>query len=411
MLSIAQALQAIMDAISPLGPERVELGAALGRVLFESLVAREDAPPFDASAMDGYAVRASDLGAASEAAPVTLPVLGESRAGGPWPPPLARGSAARIFTGAPMPEGADAVVIQEHVEREGARARFRTAPAPGANVRTRGEECRAGDPLLPRGAILGPGEIALAASQGFAALVVHRAPSVAILTNGDELRDPDEPARPGSIVDSNAPAIAAAVREAGGVPLVLPRAPDRLDVLTARIREGLRADALVLCGGVSVGEHDRVHRALESAGVATRFWKVSIKPGKPLVFGLAGTTPVFGLPGNPVSAWVTFEVFVRPALRRMQGDPRPFRHAVQARLAAAHRHAKGRTELARARLSWEGDHAIAHLHPLQGSGAIVSIANVDALVVLPADRDHFEAGEQLYAIPLALPRAFASPFG
>nr|MDQ3037908.1 molybdopterin-binding protein [Myxococcota bacterium] len=173
---------------------------------------------------------------------------------------------------------------------------------------------------------------------------------------------------------------------------------------------GLRADVLVLCGGVSVGDHDLVHRALEQAGVVAQFWKVRIKPGKPLTFGLAGKTPVFGLPGNPVSAWVTFEVFVRPALRAMQGDARPFRAAIEVELAAPHRHAPGRTELARARLEWIDGRPRAHLFPKQGSGSTQSIAGADALVVLPADAERFEAGARLQALVLGSPRADRRPF-
>jgi molybdopterin molybdotransferase len=411
VLTPGEALEAILAAVRPLEVERADVSELSGRVLAEAIAATEDAPPFDASAMDGWAVRAADLAGASDGAPVALAARGESRAGGRWPEPLGAGTAMRIFTGAPVPEGADAVVMQEVVERDGEGARFRAAPQGGANVRRRGEDHRAGEPLLPAGATLGAGEIALVASQGLASVAVRRAPRVAVLTTGDELRDPGEPARPGSIVDSNGPMVAAAVREAGASPRVLPRAADELAILTALVREGLRADVLVLCGGVSVGDHDLVHRALEEARVEAKFWKVAIKPGKPLTFGIApGGTPVFGLPGNPVSAWVTFEVFVRPALRKMMGCSRPFRRAIDVALGGSYRHGRGRTELARARLSSDGSRAVAHLHPRQGSASIASIAGADALVVLPADREAFSAGDVVRALVLGGPGSDEAPF-
>ncbi|MDQ3036617.1 MAG: molybdopterin molybdotransferase MoeA, partial [Myxococcota bacterium] len=222
MLEIDEALAAILDAITPLAVERVALGEGLGRVLAQSVSAREDAPPFDASAMDGWAVRSAEL----TSAPRELPIRGESRAGGAWPDALAPGTTMRIFTGAPMPAGADAVVMQEDVEVRSGSAQFRVAPRPAAHVRARGEDLRAGDPILALGATIGSGEIALLASQGIGEIAARGRPTVAILTNGDELRDVGDAPRPGSIIDANAPAIAAAVREAGGVPLVLPRAPD-----------------------------------------------------------------------------------------------------------------------------------------------------------------------------------------
>ncbi|AKF06345.1 gephyrin-like molybdotransferase Glp [Sandaracinus amylolyticus] len=409
MLSIADALESILASIPTLGAERVSLDDALGRVLAAPVFARHDAPPFDASAMDGWAVRTADLASASDAAPIALEPRGESRAGGEWPEAITARTTMRIFTGAPVPEGADAVVMQEDVDAYDGAVRFRRVPAPGAHVRARGEDLAVGAEILALGARIGAGETALLASQGVTSVDVLRAPRVAVLVNGDELRDPGEPARPGSIFDSNGPTIAAAVREAGGVAIRIPRAPDELEALTARVREGLRADALVVCGGVSVGDHDLVHLALAAAGVEARFWKVAMKPGKPLTFGLAATTPVFGLPGNPVSAWVTFELFVRPALRRMMGDPRPFRRVIDVELGHAHRRSTGRVELARARLEWRDGRAIASIGAKQGSGSTQSIANVDALLILPADVGTIEQGARLRAM-LLRDASDASPF-
>lgn len=416
MRSIADALADILPAFQPLGSERVGLDAALGRILSAQVLAREDSPPFSNSAMDGYAVRAADVAGAGPATPVSLPLVGESRAGGAPPPALAPGSAMRIFTGAPLPAGADAIVMQEDTEREEDRVAFLLAPPVGHHVRARAEDIAAGSELLPAGTRLGPGEVGLLAGQGHAALTVGRRPRVALLSTGDELRDVSDPPAPGTIVNSNAYALAAQVREAGGVPWVLPICPDRLEPTVAAIHAGLTADVLVSIGGVSVGDYDLVKEAFQAAGVTQQFWKVSMKPGKPLSFGLASAgrarpVPVVGLPGNPVSAMVTFEVFVRPGLRRMLGDPLPFRAAVTVRLAEAARHSTGRTELARARLATDAEGLVAHLHPRQGSGSLSSMVGVEALVVLPADQASFAVGERLRAVLVSdAQRAAESPF-
>lgn len=409
MLSIDDALAAILAEVSPMAAEELPLDRALGRCLAAPIAAREDAPPFDASAMDGWAVRAADLRSIEVAgAPVALAIQGEeSRAGGPLPEALMEAHALRIFTGAPVPAGADSVVMQEVCERRDDRVLVREPAKLGQHVRRRGEDVRAGEPLLEPGALLGSGELALAASQGIARVSVHRAPRVAILTNGDELRDVGDPARPGSIVDSNGPMLAALVREAGGEPVVIPRAPDDLAVLTSRVKDGLGHDVLLLAGGVSVGDHDLVHHALREAGVEARFWKVAIKPGKPLTFAHTEGTPVFGLPGNPVSAWVTFEIFVRPALRTMLGDRHPLRAWIDVELERDAKHPRDRTEFARASLTWRGGAPpLARLHAKQGSGSVPSIAGVDALVVLGPDRERTRAGERARAIILraSMPR-------
>jgi molybdopterin molybdotransferase len=400
--SVDDARAEILAAFAPIGQERVALLSGLGRFLSQDVEARSDAPAFDNSAMDGYALRASQTTDASAAAPVTLPVVGESRAGGPPVAPLSAGSAMRIFTGAPMPADADAVVLQEDTRRDGDRVLVLEAARPLAHVRTRGSDLRAGARLLPAGARLGAGELGLLASQDYPSVTVHRRPRVAILSTGDELRDIGEPARPGSIVNSNAYALAAQVLEAGAEPWVLPPCKDVLADAQRAIEAGLSADVLVICGGVSVGEYDVVRDALVAAGITLSFWKIQMKPGKPVAFAQKGRVPVLGLPGNPVSAWVTFELFVRPGLRKMLGDPQPERPRPQVQLAAAHTRRPGRTEFARARLTQGERGLLAELLPRQGSGSLPSIAQVDALVILPAERDQFAAGEWLEAV--ALPR-------
>ncbi|HJL17887.1 MAG TPA: molybdopterin molybdotransferase MoeA, partial [Sandaracinaceae bacterium LLY-WYZ-13_1] len=384
IIPIADAIDQLLPRFEPLPAERVPLDRALGRFLAAPLAVREDVPGFDNSAMDGYAVLASDVAGASADAPIALPVLGESRAGGPPPGALREGTAMRIFTGAAVPEGADAIVIQEDTERKDQQLSVRASSAPGKHIRRRAEVLAAGDVLLEPGAALGAGEIGLCASQAHAFVPVHRRPRVAILSTGDELREIGEPPRFGSLIDSNAHCLAAAVRAAGAEPTLLPLGADDLEVLTAGVRDALAShDVLLSTGGVSVGAYDLLHRAFADAGVQEVFWKIRVKPGKPVRFGVAGRVPVVGLPGNPVSALVTFEVFVRPGLRRMLGDPRPFRPLIDAVLAAPMRAPKSRTELARVRFEDHGPPPRAVPHPARGSAALNSLVALDALAVLP----------------------------
>jgi molybdopterin molybdotransferase len=413
MISIAEAIDLVFPRFSPRPAERTPLDRALGRFLAAPLRVREDVPGFDNSAMDGYAVFASDVAGAAKETPIVLPVEGESRAGGPPPGALREGAAMRIFTGAPMPEGADAVVIQEDTAREDRRVSVFASSPPGKHVRRRAEVLATGDVMLEAGAHLGAGEVAVCASQGYAFVPVRRRPRVAILSTGDELREIGEPPRPGSLIDSNAHGLAAAVREAGGEPQLLPLGADDADELTARVRDAIASnDVLLSTGGVSVGEYDLVHEAFRRAGVEEVFWKIRVKPGKPVRFGVAGDVPVVGLPGNPVSALVTFEVFVRPGLRRMLGDPRPFRPLVDVELAQPMKAPKGRTELARVRFE-EGAGALprAVAHAPQGSGALTSLVDLDALVVLPEGAGELPAGATARAVAVRSVRGLpASPW-
>jgi molybdopterin molybdotransferase len=395
MRSIGQALREIVPHFAPLGAARVPLQQARGFVLFEDVFARADLPGFDNSAMDGYAVRHGDLSTGAR-----LPVVGESRAGGTPPPALRPHTAMRIFTGAPVPQGADTVVMQENTTIDDAGAAFDPPPKPGANVRRRASDLASGALALPRGQLIGPGEIGLLAAQGQHTVAVYQRPRVAILSTGDELREVGEHP-PFTIVNSNAYALAAQVEETGGLPWILPIAADRLDDLDDKLAQALRADIVLSAGGVSVGDYDLVAQALENAGVELRLWKVAIKPGKPLLFGTAGRVPVVGLPGNPISAMVTFEVFVKPGLRRMLGHPTPYPGLVQVELEREHRHSVGRTELARARLVRGDDgRLIARLHALQGSGSLPSMCGIDALVVLDSDVAHYASGARVRALVL-----------
>ncbi len=381
MLELDAATALLLARFAPLPAERLPLGEAQGRFLAGALQARRDDPPFDNSAMDGYAVRAADVEGASEASPSQLRVVGESRAGEPCAHGLGEGEAIRIFTGAMVPEGADAVVMQENTAREGDALSVRVPSPVGKHIRRAGEVVRATGGLLGRGAELRAGEIAFAASQGHAIVPVHRRPRVAILATGDELDELGSPPRSGGIYDSNTHGIAAAVREAGGIPQLLPLGADSPERLLELVEEGLRADLLISTGGVSVGDYDLVHGAFEAAGIEEIFWKVRMKPGKPVRFGVSKRgVPAIGLPGNPVSALVTFEVFARPALRTMIGDASPHRERIRVQLSRPMRAPETRTELARARL--EGD--VAHPASRGGSGNMTSLVGLDVLVILPA---------------------------
>jgi molybdopterin molybdotransferase len=399
--SIGQAQRAIVESVTPLASEEVALVQARGRVLASDVLAGRDLPGFDHSAMDGYAARHAEL--SSQGA---LPVRGESRAGGAWPEPLAAGCAMRIFTGAPLPEGADTVIIQEDVDAERGSPHnaihVRELPKLGSNIRRRGSDLAVSALALPLGQLIGPGEIALLAALGCARVATYRPPRVAIVCTGDELREVHEALPPGALVNSNAYMLAAQVEDAGGIAAVLPSAPDRIEVIIERFEQALAvSDVVLTSGGVSVGDHDLVAEALVRAGVETRFWKVAMKPGKPLLFGMRGAVPVLGLPGNPVSAFVGFEVFVRPLLSRMRGLSAPYPALTPVRLAQDHRKSKGRPELARGALapSTSGDgELIAHLHARQGSGSLPSIAQVDALVFLPGDASELPSGALLTAL-------------
>jgi molybdopterin molybdotransferase len=337
--SVDEARAEILSAFAPVGVERVSLLSALGRFCASELVAAHDLPAFDNSAMDGYAARAVDLVNASAQTPCRLEVRGESRAGEAPAKPLEPHTVQRIFTGAALPHGADTVELQENVAREGDVVTFQRPLVAFANVRRRGSDVARERTLLAAHSPLGAGELALLAGQDVASVDVFRRPRVAIVCTGDELRDIGAPARPGAIVNTNAYALTAQVLEAGAEPLLLPSAPDVQSAIEARLREALVADVVVLSGGVSVGDYDLVRPALAAAGVALDFWKVRMKPGKPLSFGRHGHKPVVGLPGNPVSAFVSFELFVRPGLRKMLGDLRPWRMQLPVRL----RHDLGRS--------------------------------------------------------------------
>lgn len=317
MISVEDAVAQILADTAPLAPSRVDLLSAAGAVAAAEQRARYDLPPFDNSAMDGYAVRAED-GATPRR------VVGTIACGDlPGAFSVKPGEAARIMTGAPLPPGADAVIMQEEATRDGDLVSFSSPAAPGQHVRRRGADVEAGEVILPPGTPLSAAAIAALASQGRSFVLVHRRPQVAILSTGSELVEIDEAPRPGELINSNAYALAALVREAGGEPVVLGVARDDRAETEALLARARFADLLLTSGGVSVGEFDYVKESLDALGYTQRFWKVAMKPGKPVVYGLLGPMPVLGLPGNPASCQVSFCLFARPLIRRLLGDPHP----------------------------------------------------------------------------------------
>ncbi len=398
MLTYDEALARVLADAPFTGRERIALADAPGRVLCDDVLARAPQPAFDHSAMDGYALRLDDLIARDDR---TLAVQGESRTGAGVPAALTEGRACRIFTGAMVPDGADTVVMQEEVARDGDHATFARVPKRGEHIRRRGEDVRAGDAVLRAGTRITPYQTALLASVEALKVTVARRPAVAIVSTGDELREAGDEARAGSVVDANGPALAALVRACGGAPRVLPFARDTLADTERALTEALAQSDLVLTvGGVSVGDHDVVRAAMERAGVSLDFWKVAIRPGKPLCVGTAGRTRVLGLPGNPSSALLTFTLFGAPLLRAMQGDRSPVAPRFEATLDGVIRHQPGRLSFVRARRESVGGTVVVRPLSNQASGAVTSFAWADTLVLVPAEREAPASGERVQCMGL-----------
>jgi len=388
VIPVGEALARVLEATPVLGAERTAILAALGRVAAADVVSRRTVPAAPYSAMDGYAVRHGDV----SAAPAHLRIVAVEPAGTVVTTAVERGTAVKLFTGSVIPPGADAVVRIEDCEEEGDRLLVR-APVPlGANIRAAGEDVEPGQVVLARGTVVGPADVGVLASVGRSSVLVHQRPRVAILSTGSELVEVDDVPGPGQVVNSNAYGLAAAVREAGGEPVVLPIAPDRLDEIRASVAQAARADVVVSTGGVSVGDLDFVKDALEAASFERLFWRVAQKPGKPLLFGRLAERPFFGLPGNPVSALVCFALYVRPALRRLQGHRRVHLPVVRARLAAPVRKTRGLTEFVRVSLSDGPDGAIATAARSQSSGALSALGGGAGLLVGAAELAELPAG-------------------
>ncbi len=417
MMRLEEALDRMLAGVEPLPAEPVDLAKALGLVLAEPRSARHTLPPWDNSAMDGFAVRAADVGGAAGDRPVRLAVAGEVAAGSSPSGTVQPGQALRILTGAPVPPGADAVVPVEDTDAPLGAAvlpttvEIRRSVEPGAHIRRRGSDLREGDPLLEVGIRLGAVELAIAAAGGHGRLPAHRRPVVAVLATGDELVPPGADLGPAQIPESNTVALIAQAREAGAQAKPLGIAPDRLEVVTQRLREGIeQADVVVVSGGVSVGAHDVVKDAFAALGKMD-LWRVAVQPGKPLAFARAvdpGTgrqVLLFGLPGNPVSSFVTFELFVRPIIRRLAGHADPLaRDIVRARLAEPVTKAPGRRAFLRVRLTRGAAEVsegwLARLTGGQGSHVLSALAAADGLAVVPEEVEGLPAGTDVEVIVL-----------
>jgi len=407
VIPVEEALERILSRIAVLGDERVALIEALDRVLAEPVVAERDVPPWPNSSMDGYALRAADTGGADPARPARLTLAGQVAAGRLAERPLRPGETFRIFTGAPLPEGADAVIPQEDVTVEGTSVRVPRALRSGDYVRPRGEDMRPGDRLFEPGRALSPADLGVLATVGRSRVAVIRRPVVGILSTGDEIADLGTPIGPGQIPNSNTYSLMGQVRAAGAEPLNLGVARDRQDEIEARLAWGLGADLLISSAGVSVGDHDHVKAALGALGAEQHLWLVDMRPGKPVTFATLPaspkrTLPIFGLPGNPVSAMVTFELFVRPAIRRMSGHARLGRPVRLARALAPIDNPGRRRGYLRVALSEEDGVLGARLTGEQGSGILRSMSAADGLAIVPGDTT-VGAGE---TVPVMLLREF-----
>jgi molybdopterin molybdotransferase len=405
VISVEEALERILARVGVLGDEQAPLTHALHRVLAESVVSSLDVPPWPNSSMDGYALRSADTRRASAPAPVRLAVSGRVAAGHVAERAVGPGEAFRIFTGGPLPEGADSVIPQEDVTVEGEAIVVSRPVNTGDFVRPQGEDMRAGEGVLERGRSLGPAELGLLAALSRSQVRVLRRPRVGVLSTGDEIVDLGGHPGPGQIPNSNTYSLMAQVEEAGGDPVSLGVAPDRLEEIEARLRWGLDCDLLISSAGVSVGEHDFVKAALERLGAEQHLWLVDMRPGKPIAFATIPSSgkralPVFALPGNPVSAMVTFELFVRPALRRLGGHARIQRPVVRAHTEAPIPNRDRRRGYLRVTLSVSVDGGYrARLTGGQGSGILRSMVAADGLAIVPGGTT-IEAGAEVPVILL-----------
>jgi len=394
MLSYEQARSKVVEEVGKRkGPRATTVASvweALGLVLAQEVTTDREYPPFNRSTRDGYAVRSS------EAAPgAQLKCVGEIKAGDTVREALASGTCLQIMTGAAVPANADAVVMIENTSREGNFVRFERNAQAGQNIVARGSEAAAGKTILMRGMRLGFAELALAAQVGAVQLQCAQRPRVAILSTGDEVVLIDETPGPFQIRNSNSVSLAAQVRIAGGEPVVLGNAADRIEDLGEKIERGLREDALVLSGGVSMGKYDLVESVLKAMGAEFFFDTVAIRPGKPAVFGMCQGKPVFGLPGNPVSTMVTFELFVAPAIDLLSGAEVRALPLVEARLAEAMKEKPGLTHFLPARMEWRGTAPEVKALRWQGSGDIAALAKANCFLVVPAYLEKMETGESV----------------
>lgn len=389
--SFEDARSTILDNVHPLPAQALPLLEAVGLAVAEDVLAPRNMPLWDNSAMDGFAVRSQDCDGQTLLQIIGYLPAGESAAGRD----VAAGTAIKIMTGAPVPAGADAVVPVEETDEDGDQVLIKTQVRPGDHIRYCGEDVQAGELSIAAGTLLRPVDISLLASFGKATVKVYRRVRVAILSTGNELIEVGEPLADGKIIDSNSLALAAAVKELGGEPVLLGIAMDDVESLQEKISKGLQADVLLTSAGVSAGDKDLVRQVLHAMKVEPVFWKVEIKPGRPTAFGLWQGRPVFSLPGNPVSSLLTFEQFVRPALLTMMGHRQPLKPCFKATLAAPIAKKPGRVHFLRVQLSQKNQQLFVVSAGDQNTGILKTLLRADALAILPAERESFAAGEEV----------------
>jgi len=375
--------------------EVVKLTDSLGRILAKDIYSGIDIPSFDNSAMDGYAVRASDTFSVSKEKGKTLRVIEDVKAGFIAKKILKSGQAIRIMTGASVPKCADSVVMVEDTRPEGKYVEIFKEVEPEENIRKKGEDIKKGRCIIRKGTLLKPAHIGVMASLGISKVEVSKKPKIAVLATGDELVDVHEKLTPGKIRSSNTYSLYSQIVNCGGIPKNLGIAKDQPNKLKAKIKEGLNCDLILTSGGVSVGDYDLVKLVLAEMGTDIKFWQVAMRPGKPLVFGRIKGVPVFGLPGNPVSSMVSFEIFVKPAIIKMLGQGGDYRNAVNAILEEKITKKKGLKYFLRAKTRWENGIYVTRTTGAQGSGILKSMALANSLIILPEEKKHIKKGEEV----------------
>ncbi len=395
MITVDEALDKILSNIHPLGFEKVSILESLGRVIGEDIRAGRNIPPFDNSAMDGYALISADVEKASSSHPVRLEVIEDLPAGAFPTKKVKRGEAIRIMTGAPVPKGADTVIPIEETKKENESVLILKATAPGENIRRSGEDVKTGDRVISRDDMIRPAEVGMLASVGRSFVSVYQKPLVAILCTGDELVDVDGNLDEVKIISSNSYSLGAQVKDCGAMPLQLGIAKDRKEEIEEKFRQGIRADVVISSAGVSVGDYDFVKDVMKRLGMEMIFWKVAMRPGAPLAFGTIGGKPMFGLPGNPVSSMISFEQFVRPSLLKMMGHRKLFRPTVEAVLKEDVKKAAGKRYFIRGSVSFEKDQYFVTTTGEQGSGILRSMVKANGLIVIPEEQEKVRAGEKV----------------
>lgn len=395
MIEPEEAKKIVLDSTGKLAPIEHDLMECLGLILAEDVISNIDIPPFDNSAMDGFALVSSDTVRATEADPVALSIIETVPAGKIATRPVLSGTAIKIMTGAPVPPGADAVIPVEHAREVEGNVQILRSVKPGENIRRAGEDMAKGAIALGSSTLIRPAEVGLLASLGRSKVLVYPRPKVAVLSTGEELVDIGEPISPGKIRNSNTYSLAAQVLACGAEPVTLGIARDTIEDTTAKVKEGLNCDVLLTTGGVSVGEYDFVKDVLEGLGAELKFWSVAQKPGKPLAFWVLNGKPVFGLPGNPVATMICFEEFVRPLLLKMMGRAKLFRPEIEAVLTSDVKKKPGRMHYVRVIVEdKEGVYSASSTGP-QGSGILKSMSLANGLALIPKDVTLVSAGEKV----------------